>query len=72
MKNWEKEKNEQEAFLKNPPPPEDTGLADEDKTQGEAEHAIAITDSDLSESEGLKTGDTARAEKKDNEPAEEK
>ena len=70
--NWEKEKDEQEAFLKNLPPLDDTGPAAEDKTHGEAKHAITIPDSDLSGNEGFMDGNTARDEKKENDPAKEK
>lgn len=70
--NWEKEKDEQEALLKNLPPVDDTVPAAEDKTHGEAEHAITIPDNDLSGNEGLKDGEIARDEEKDNDPAKEK
>jgi len=70
--NWVKEKDEQEALLRNLPPLDDTVPVVGDKIHGDAEQAITIPDSDLSGNEGHKDGDTARDEKKINDPAQEK
>lgn len=70
--NWVKEKDEQEALLRNLPPLDDTVPVAKDKIHGDAEQAITIPDSDLSGNERLKDGDNARDEKKNNDPAQEK
>jgi len=71
MENWEKGKEDQEVFLKIPPPHEDPEPTAENRTDEAAAHVIFIPDSAPRGSESLKKSDTAQPEKKDNEPTEE-
>jgi len=62
--NWKSEKSDQEEFLKNIPPLEEIGPADEEGTHGGETHSMAVPVSEMEGNESMRIGSAGLVEEK--------